>query len=194
MKLYIFDLGGVCIFNFQTIGKIAKKYHIVEKDLYAHYMQHESAVMDGSLSPKAWWLAAAQKFKVDENADPLIDLFTPYVNEPVIEIIKEMKAQGKRVVCGSNTCELHWQAMNACGNLAQLFDECYLSQRMHLVKPNAAFFEYILKAEDVEANDAFFTDDTQANVAAARACGINGLHFCDEFAWSSVDKLRNAVL
>ena len=183
MKLYVFDLGGVCVFNFQTIGKIARMYNLDEKFLLNDYLQHDMQLMDGSITTKEWWLHIAEQCNVDKNADPVADLFTPCVNEPVLKIIKEMKVQGKRVVCGSNTCDPHWNKMNACGQFSDLFDACYLSQQIHAAKPHAAFFEYILKAENVAAQDALFIDDTEANVAAAKKCGMHGLHFHDEFAY-----------
>ena len=39
MDIIVFDLGGVCIFNFQTIGKIALHYHLKEEEVYAQYMR-----------------------------------------------------------------------------------------------------------------------------------------------------------
>lgn len=194
MKLYIFDLGGVCVFNFQVVGKIARMYNLNEKKLLDDYLQYDRQLMDGSITTKEWWFHIAEKFNVDKNVDPVADLFTPSVNESVVKVINEMKAQGKRIVCGSNTCEAHWSKMNAIGHFSDLFDACYLSQRMHVAKPQAAFFEYILNAENVAAQDALFIDDTEANVEGAKKCGLHGFYFHDEFAWAAVDKLQTLVL
>ena len=194
MNLIVFDLGGVCIFNFQTIGKIALHYHLNEDDVYAEYMRSDIPLMEGSMTTKEWWKAASEKFGVEADADPLVDLFTPVPNPPVLEIADELRKRGKRVVCGSNTCEGHWQKMNACASLESHFDRCYLSQRMGLAKPDVRCFDYILRSEGVNARDALFIDDTRANIEGAEKAGMRGFLFRDEFSWSAVDKLRSIVL
>ena len=78
MDIIVFDLGGVCIFNFQTIGKIALHYHLKEDDVYAEYMRSDIPLMEGSITTKDWWKTVSGKFGVDSDADPLVDLFTPY--------------------------------------------------------------------------------------------------------------------
>lgn len=198
MKLFIFDLGGVCIFNFQTIGKIAHHYHIDETFLHDNFFAIEEKIMEGTLTEKAWWLSVTEtlrgKMSLDENANPLIDLFTPRKNDVVLDLILQMKQNGAHVVCGSNTCENHWKLMNACGNLENVFDTCYLSQRMHIAKPKKEFFEYILAKENVRACDAFFVDDMKANVESANAVGLQTLLFQDTPSWSAYDKLKSLVL
>ena len=49
MDIIVFDLGGVCIFNFQTIGKIALHYHLNEADVYAEYMRSDIPLMEGGV-------------------------------------------------------------------------------------------------------------------------------------------------
>lgn len=194
MKLTIFDLGGVCVFNFQTIGKMARKYHIDEEVLLSEYMKDDEALMKGLLTTDAWWRKMAALFSVDSAANPLADEFAPYPNTPVLETIREMRKRGLRVVCGSNTTEPHWVRMNEAGHLESLFDACYLSQRMHLAKPDPAFFTAILRAEKVAPSDVLFIDDTPENVRAAESLDIHTLLFQNTFSWSAVDKLRSLVL
>lgn len=194
MDIIVFDLGGVCIFNFQTIGKIALHYHLKEDDVYAEYMRSDIPLMEGAVTTKEWWKTASEKFGLDSDADPLVDLFTPYPNSPVLALVDELRSRGKRVVCGSNTCEGHWQKMNACASLESHFDRCYLSQRMGLAKPDVRFFDYILRAEGVKASDALFIDDTKANIEGAEKAGMRGFLFRDEFSWAALDKLRSIVL
>jgi FMN phosphatase YigB (HAD superfamily) len=188
-KLYIFDLGGVCIFNFQTLGKIASTYHLEEQVLIDYYMTFDRDLMEGTVTTKQLWVEAAKKYGLDEGADPLVDLFTVYANTPLLEQIRRMKQAGIRVVCGSNTCEPHWLKMEKAGDLEQLFDACYLSQRMHLSKPDPRFFQEILKKEQVEAKDAIFIDDTKANTESAEKLGLRTIWYHDDFIWSALDKV-----
>ena len=56
------------------------------------------------------------------------------------------------------------------------FDRVFLSQEMHLAKPNDAIFEQVLKETGAKAEDCLFIDDSTPNVEAAAKLGFNTLH------------------
>ena len=47
-------------------------------------------------------------------------------------------------------------------------------------KPDPEIYKYVLQSEDVEAQDAVFFDDVKANVDAAIAVGMKGVHVIDK--------------
>ena len=47
------------------------------------------------------------------------------------------------------------------------FNQTYASNKIGCAKPDPHFFELILEAEETEAQNVFFTDDKEENVAAA---------------------------
>jgi FMN phosphatase YigB (HAD superfamily) len=61
--------------------------------------------------------------------DPFEKDFTPHFNEEVVSLIKALRSEGKRVVCGSNTFAPHWDILERMGALA-LFDKSYASHEM----------------------------------------------------------------
>ncbi|WP_422079754.1 HAD family hydrolase [Ulvibacterium sp.] len=52
------------------------------------------------------------------------------------------------------------------------FEQFYLSHEIHLRKPNAEIFHFVLEENGLLANETFFVDDTQENTEAAQKLGI----------------------
>jgi len=77
---------------------------------------------------------------------------------------------------GSNTCI---QDCYACPRLGEpvlrYLDRCFLSYEMGLLKPDSAFFHYILRSLQIGPTDCVFIDDRPENVDSARALGITAL-------------------
>lgn len=99
------------------------------------------------------------------------------VNAAVERLLREV-AQGIRVVAVTNTNVSHqrvWQERFAA-NL-DLFDMVYSSWEVRTRKPEPAFFEHVLDAEQVSPHEALFIDDLAANVDAARGLGIDAVLF-----------------
>jgi putative hydrolase of the HAD superfamily len=57
------------------------------------------------------------------------------------------------------------------------FDHHTFSAEVGLIKPEPAIYEHSLKGVGVEAREALFLDDREANVQAARDCGISAIQF-----------------
>ncbi|WP_353778531.1 HAD-IA family hydrolase [Winogradskyella sp. 3972H.M.0a.05] len=94
-----------------------------------------------------------------------------------LEFIQKLKAEGKyKLLLLSNTNDLHidyikahvpfYEAFKSC------FDKFYLSQEIGYRKPNADIYEFVLRDNDLIANECFFVDDTKQNTDAAAALGI----------------------
>jgi len=52
------------------------------------------------------------------------------------------------------------------------FEQFYLSHEIHLRKPNADIFQFVLEENGLRAEETFFVDDTQENTKAAAKLGI----------------------
>ena len=58
-----------------------------------------------------------------------------------------------------------------------MFDGIVVSGHEGMAKPDPRIFELFCERAGVTARDCFFTDDSAANVAAARAAGWQAHHF-----------------
>ena len=80
--------------------------------------------------------------------------------------VDDLRAKGHRVYLLSNGNELHFDFINRTYGLDSHFDGLFLSQKMHLSKPEPQIFEAVQKAIGNPPN-VIFIDDIQANRIAA---------------------------
>ncbi len=194
VKCVMFDMGGVCVTHVQIGGAIARRYGMDSQALLEDYLGYDRPIMEGLIQPKEWWSHVAEKFHVDPNADPVCEMFHPQVNQPVIDIIRDLKARGGvRLLLGSNTCHSHWQAIDAMVPLSSLMDHCYLSCDMHLSKPDPEFFLAITGKERLDPAECLFVDDLQENIEGAAKAGLKTFHFQDTPLWPADWALRDLL-
>ncbi len=87
------------------------------------------------------------------------------------ELLQELRRE-HTVVCLSNSNEVHWARFP---EIATLFEQAFSSHQIGHVKPDPEAFAFVLAAMQVHPRDAWFFDDLQPNVDAARALGINAI-------------------
>lgn len=89
----------------------------------------------------------------------------------------------------SNTNELHWECccqnwFNANGNkLEDFFDKIFLSQELHLQKPDPEIFKIAIRELGASPAETIFLDDSPVNTAAAAACGLQTLTVTADVDW-----------
>ena len=89
----------------------------------------------------------------------------------------------------SNTNELHWEYccknwFNANGNkLDNFFGKIFLSQELHLQKPNPEIFNTAIRELGASPAETIFLDDSAVNTAAAATCGLQTLTVTPDVDW-----------
>ncbi len=187
-ELFMFDMGNVVVKNIHMLGKVSRRLGIDKDEFKADYRNYDFAMMDGTLPIESYWEHVQTKFGVKVEGNPFATEFTPHFNDEVVSLIKTLRAQGKRVVCASNTFAPHWDILERMGALA-LFDKAYASHEMGISKPSRQFFGYILKKERVEAAKAYFVDDYEENIVQASTLGVKCLLYADSIEKSASQKL-----
>ena len=56
--------------------------------------------------------------------------------------------------------------------LSDYLEKCYCSFEVGIMKPEPAFFQYMLDDAQIKADETLFLDDSPANIEAAAAFGI----------------------
>lgn len=177
--LFIFDMGGVVTNTFK-MDSIYQKLNISKNDFSEICKKNNNDIWHkletGIISVNQFWNEYNRRIQSIEKAKPAeTDLFRlffhPSKNLQTIELIKSLK-KNNRVVCGTNTIQSHWENHMERGDYA-FFYQTYASNKIGCAKPDPHFFELILEAEETEAQNAFFTDDKEENVAAAASLGIH---------------------
>lgn len=95
------------------------------------------------------------------------------VPEQKLDTLLRLRATGKRVFLLSNTNDLHWDEcarrwFNTRGHsVSDYFDGVFLSQRMHLEKPDPRIFKEVERLAGVAPHETLFVDDLAENCKAA---------------------------
>ena len=96
----------------------------------------------------------------------------------------------------SNTNELHWECccqnwFNANGNkLEDFFDKIFLSQELHLQKPDPEIFKTAIRKLGASPAETIFLDDSPVNTAAAATCGLQTLTVTADIDWVEILSAR----
>lgn len=95
-----------------------------------------------------------------------------YIQEEVIEIIKELKKKGYKIYLLSNTNKLMYEKY--IKNIESLFDGIVLSYTIHKLKPYEAIYNKLLNKYNITPEESLFIDNNKANMETANRLKING--------------------
>jgi len=97
-----------------------------------------------------------------------------------LNFIEQLKDENNyKLVLLSNTNDLHIEqvienmSLSRYEQFKNCFDRFYLSQEIHLSKPNSNIYEFVLNQNNLIANECLFIDDLKENTEAASKLGIH---------------------
>lgn len=98
-----------------------------------------------------------------------------------LDKVLELRQRGYHTYMLSNTNDAHWQDIKTrCfGGQEQVdkyFDHAFLSQEMHLAKPNDDIYLRVLEDIGAKAEECLFIDDSTPNIEAAANLGFRTIH------------------
>ena len=91
-------------------------------------------------------------------------------------LLAQLRAEGFRLACLSNTNAAHWERNEAMRWLQRTLDVAIGSHQLGLRKPEPAIFATALARLQAAPDQVGYFDDLHANVAAARAAGLQAHH------------------
>lgn len=103
------------------------------------------------------------------------------------EILEDLAAQGVPLYALTNWSAESWPAARELHPRLALFRDVLVSGQERLLKPDAAIYRRLLDRNGLAAESCIFVDDSPANVAGARAVGIDAIHF------TGAEALREAL-
>jgi putative hydrolase of the HAD superfamily len=184
-KIIIFDLGNV-IFKFDLM-KFIKSYSQRIPDhkitdfnkLIPTYSEFAYSYEKGNISSFDFYdtLAKRTHYKgiYNEFVIQWNNIFEPMPE--TIELIAKL-ASKYRLAILSNTNELHFDYLkNRYPDIFALFNDFFLSYKMHLRKPEDEIYQQVIHDCNVLPSEIFFTDDIEKNIKAAERNGIKAYLF-----------------
>jgi HAD superfamily hydrolase (TIGR01509 family) len=183
IKTIIFDFGNVFI-DLDIEGAIKHTFDTLNIESLSEEMIGFNAFYEqGLISTEEFIEFYTENFpKLSE--EELIDVWNFMLKDfpkHRLDFLKQLKTEGKyKFILLSNTNELHinWieKHISFYEDFKNCFDAFYLSHEIHLRKPNKDIFEFVLKENDLNANESLLIDDNKDNIQTASDLGLKTWH------------------
>ena len=185
-KNIIFDLGNVlvklnpegCIGAFKAIGM----GELVDSNPQSEGMKLMGKLGVGMITTEAFCDAARELTGTDVTNEEIIDAANKMlvvIPDEKKERLLQLKKAGYRLFLLSNTIDMHWEYCvehlfpYQYHGVEEYFEQCFLSQRMHLAKPDARIYEEVIRQANINPDETLFIDDLKENCEAAEKLGIH---------------------
>jgi 2-haloacid dehalogenase len=103
----------------------------------------------------------------------------PGVIEDSVAVLEELKRKGERVYAITNFSREKWAECLIRFPFLQSFDGVIVSAHEQLLKPDPGIYRILFERYGLAPQDCIFVDDSEKNIIAARAAGMQGLHFAE---------------
>ena len=186
VKNIVFDLGGVLINlnvprcinaftalmgaeNMRTVlgmdedGEGVKSVSIANRQLMADFER-------GNISTQEFVAQILPYCRPGTTEQDIKDAWMSMVAElpqERLDIVAQLKQQGYRIYMLSNGNDLHFDFINTTYHLDTYFERFFLSQEMHMAKPEPEIFVRVNEAIGGTPDNTVFIDDLSANRQAA---------------------------
>lgn len=179
IKTIIFDFGGIISENadsWNTMYKrIPERTNLTTEELDEIWKENwiEVSIGKKDLTDILDIFVGRSKNKI--TTKELLEIYSSdtKLDEDVLEVIRELKNKGFRVIILSNESRVGEKIR--LGKIEKFVDKIYSSSSIGLRKPDPQIFNHILSKENLERGETLFIDDKDRNIIAAEALGIKGI-------------------
>lgn len=182
MKNIIFDFGGIIL--------TVKMKEIVKK--FTNSKEEQEFLLDNVVNSPEWieyglidtgyitkedFINLVNDRTNNIHKDLVEDFINNYINhvyvdDKIIELIKNLKEQGYKIYLLSNTQKYSYEKF--IKDIEYLFDGITLSFKEHLLKPYNAIYERLIDKYNLVPEESLFIDDREDNISTANKYGIKG--------------------
>lgn len=182
VKNIIFDFGGVIVnLSLHAAIEAFRQLGANTEGVLDHYVQQGifQQLELGQVSPEEF----CEKLLPGVPHEQVFAAWNSMlVNIPLrrLQALEELKKK-YHISLLSNTNDIHWEYSLREHFLRQgydpreLFEHLFLSQRLHLGKPDREIFEEVLRQSGYKAEETLFVDDSAANCKAFAELGVQTL-------------------
>lgn len=185
VKNLIIDLGGVlinltrtrCLEAFENLGVENIRELLVSnfqhKDLFERFELGTISLQEFHDKVRA----LSNQDMTDEEIDAAWITMLGNVPEEKLKLLLELKKHYHTVLL-SNTNEIHWKWSEETffsyqgHKSSDFFRKIYLSYELHMQKPDAEIFQYVLKDSNMLPEETMLIDDSSVNCRTAEALGM----------------------
>ncbi len=189
IKNIIFDLGGVILnidfkkteFAFAKLGVGNFNQYYTLQSLSPLFEQLEL----GIIAPEVFYNEFRKLVKTSLTNEEIQNAWNALLLDFPAERINWLNKISKKykIYLLSNTNKIHYDAFIKLFNeqigeidFNKFFIKAYYSHEINLRKPSTECFEFVLKKENLNVEETLFIDDSELNIEAAKAIGLNIIH------------------
>jgi len=192
IKTIIFDFGDVFI-NLDKEGAMKNALNLFEIDEFSEEMNAVNILYEQGLIDTEEFLEFYTENFSDVTKEEIIDAWNYIILDfpkHRLEFLKTLKEeQNYKLILLSNTNDLHISHIKEdvlfYEGFKNCFDAFYLSHEIQLRKPNTNIFEFVLKQNNLKAEECLFIDDTKENTDTASKLGMH--------VWNNNPKTEDVV-
>ena len=188
-KAIIFDLGGVIInLDYNKTAEAFKDLGIQNFD-EVYSQQKQASLFDdfekGIISPDDFRNVIRKHITHSVSDEQIDNAWDAMLLDIPVYKIQWLKLLSKkyRIFLLSNTNEIHIKAFTKIlfntyneNVFESTFEKIYYSCRMKMRKPDGEIFEYVLKENNLSAEETLFVDDSEQHIQGAEKIGLQVYH------------------
>ena len=183
MRQVVFDIGNVLL-SWDPRNLYAKLFEdAVEMERFLGSALAMSFIVETDVVASFSQAIAARERVYPEYAEALRAFDTRWLEtlkgpiEENVALLLRLKAQGRRVHALSNFAHEKFAESLRVFPFLNVFDVAVISGREGVAKPDRRIFEILIERVGAPAGELLFVDDSLKNVEAARAFGIETIHY-----------------
>lgn len=176
MNWLVFDLGGV-LFDFDGAAGVAELTGMLHDEAHETLVNSPAlhALETGEISPEIFGRQFAEELGVSISSTKMVELWASWEAGPksgAVELLASLRDQHS-IACLTNNNAIHWERLSTHYGIRELFQRCYLSHEIGLMKPDPRIFKHVIEDLDTSAAAITYFDDRRDIIDAALACGLN---------------------
>lgn len=176
--MVLFDLGGVLaefggIESMRRLSGIDDEEELWRRWLTCRWVRRFEA---GRCSADEFAAGVVGDWQLPVTPEAFLEEFTSWVAGTLAgaeELVASVREHAT-VSCLTNTNEVHWRRAGAWP-LFGLFDRCFASFEIGLLKPDTDVFEHVCSELGADPGSVLFLDDNVLNVEAAERMGLQAV-------------------
>jgi len=180
IKTLIFDFGDVFI-NLDKQGAMQNAQNLFNLDTFDGDMNETNILYETGKITTSDFIAFYQSKFPKLNESDIISAWNYIIKDfPKyrLDFLKTLSLKEEyQLMLLSNTNNMHIDFVKNTVPFYEDFKNCfdvfYLSQEIHLRKPNMEIFEFVLQENNLNSNNCLFIDDTKENTDTAETLGFN---------------------
>ncbi len=192
---FLFDIGNVILkFDFRIgVQRIQDRCSKASGEQLLRTISDLTEQLEaGQLDVSTYVSQASERLGFTGSEEDFIhafeDIFT--LNEPVVELITQLKQAGHQLYLLSNTNGIHVPFFTREYPVFDHFSGATYSHEVGCMKPNAGIYESAILQFNLNPEHTLYIDDLEANVIAGRDSGLQGIHYDPDQHHSLLDELR----